>query len=169
MLHLNPMDRVSKEASVYRGRTTGVEIVRSLRILCESFLGSSTSPDHPAAKMVDALDFQTPFENLPMVSVADSFLFLDPTIGRWIALAFEESFLIWPFIDREWFNNYVERLTNREISDRDGCDNDHIGLLHAIIALGQRHDPNLITLDGKRSQSVETRGSVLLAQWHNDS
>lgn len=167
-LYLDPKEKIPQETSVYRGRTTGVEIVQSLRDLCETFIGSSKRSDHPTTKIVDALDHQAPFENLPMVSVADSFLFLGPTVGKWIDLAFNESFVTWPFIDRESLDTFVKRLSNREISEQDGCDNDHIGLLHAIIALGQRHDPSLVTLDGKRSQSVETRGSVLSTRWLND-
>jgi hypothetical protein len=159
-LYLGPQEKAPKDISIYRGRTTGVEIMRSLRDLCDTFLGLPTNPDHPAAKMVEALDFQAPFDNLPMVSAADSFFALGPMIGRWIDIAFDEAFILFPFIDRDTFKTYVRRLFDHETSDQDGCDNDHIGLLHAIIALGQRHDPNLITLGGERSESVETRGSV---------
>jgi hypothetical protein len=167
-LYLGYQEKIPRDMSIYRGRTTGVEIMRSLRDLCDTFVDLPTSPDHPAAKMVEALDFQAPFENLPMVSAADSFFALGPMIGRWIDIAFDEAFILFPFIDRKMFKTYVRRLFDGEASDQDGCDNDHIGLLHVIVALGQRHDPNLITLDSERSKSVETRGSVLLTYQRTD-
>jgi hypothetical protein len=89
-------------------------------------------------------------------------------IGRWIDIAFDEAFILFPFIDRKTFKTYVRRLFDSEASDQDGCDNDHIGLLHVIVALGQRHDPNLITLGSERSKSVETRGSVSLTYQRDD-
>ena len=42
--------------------------------------------------------------------------------------------------------------------DRDGRGHEYIGLLRLIVTLGQRHDSALISLDGKRSRSEETRG-----------
>jgi hypothetical protein len=162
-LYSGSQEKTPRDMSIYRGRTTGVEIMRSLRDLCDTFVGLPTNHNHPAANMVEALDFQAPFENLPMVSAADSFFALGPMIGRWIDIAFDEAFILYHFIDRKTFKTYVRRSFDREASDQDGCDNDHIGLLHIIVALGQRHDSNLITLGDERSKSVETRGSVSFA------
>lgn len=144
--------------STYRGRTTGVEITGSLRHLCDTFMGPGINFSSPALNMVNALDSQASFESLPMVSGAGSFFPLGPEIHKWIDLAFEESFILWPFLDRHSFTTRVQRLLQSGMSDEGGCVKDDIGLLHSIIALGQRHDSSLIILEGKRDQSMETRG-----------
>lgn len=157
-LYLDSHQGDGGRASVYRGRTTGVEIMRSLRHLCDSFVGFPINADHAAAKMVSALDSQATLENLPTASVGKSFFSPGPALRKWIDLAFDESFILWPFIDRESMNTYVQRLLADGNPDQHGYDSDQLGLLHSIIALGQRHDPNLIALEDQRSQSAETRG-----------
>lgn len=144
--------------SIYRGRTTGVEIMRSLLHLCDNFVGFSLDDNHPATKMVSALDYQAPFEKLPMVASSGSFYSPAHLIRRWIDLAFDEAFVLWHFIDREFVNDNVQRLLETGHLDRDGPSNDYIGLLHSIIALGQRHDSTLVKLERNQSHSEESRG-----------
>jgi len=144
--------------SVYRGSTTGVEIMRSLRHLCDAFVGFSINPDQSDAKMVNALDFQAPFEKLPMVSSAGSFFSPVHMIRRWIDLAFDEAFILFHFIDRDYIHNHIQCLSEHGTSDQDGCDNDFIGLLHSIVALGQRHDPELADTTRNQLYAEETRG-----------
>lgn len=144
--------------SDYRGRTTGVEVLRSLRHLCDNFVGFSVDPDHPATRIVSALDYDAPFEKLPIVSFAGSFYSPANMIRRWIDLAFDEAFVLWHFIDRESVVSNIQRLIESGTTDRDGHGRDYIGLLHSIVALGQRHDSTLISLEGRRSHSEETRG-----------
>ena len=81
-------------------------------------------------------------------------------IRRWIDLAFDEAFVLWHFIDRESVISNIQRLLESGAADRDGPGHDYVGLLHSIVALGQRHDSTLISLEGKRYQSEETRGQV---------
>lgn len=157
-LYLDSHQGDGGRASVYRGRTTGVEIMRSLRYLCDSFVGFPINADHAAAKMVGALDSQATLESLPTAPVGKSFFSPGPALRKWIDLAFDESFILWPFIDRESVNTYVQHLFADENPDQHGYDSDQLGLLHSIIALGQRHDSNLIAPGDQRSQSAETRG-----------
>lgn len=80
-------------------------------------------------------------------------------VRRWIDLAFAESFVLWPFINRELFNVDVRRILEGGVSGSESpCDNDQVGLLHSVIALRQRNNPDLMSLDGKRSHSTEARG-----------
>jgi hypothetical protein len=157
-LYIDLKGQAPGSISVYRGSTTGVEIMRSLRHLCDAFVGFSLNPDHPETKMVNALDFQAPFEKLPMVSFAGSFLSPVHMIRRWIDLAFDEALVLFQFIDRDAVNNHIQRLFEHGISDQEGCDNGYIGLLHSIIALGQRHDPELASLTANQADAEETRG-----------
>jgi len=144
--------------SIYRGRTTGVEIMRSLIHLCDNFVGFTLDDNHPATKMVNALDYKAPFENLPMVASSGSFYSPAHLIRRWVDLAFDEAFVLWHFIDRSSVNDNIQQLLGTGHPNRDGPGNDHIGFLHSIIALGQRHDSTLVKLDGERSHSEESRG-----------
>lgn len=80
---------------------------------------------------------------------------------KWVHLAFEEAFVLWPFIDRYAFEAYAQHILERGSSSQDEDNRDHLGLFHAVIALGQRHDPDLIGQRAKRSNLSnlpETRG-----------
>jgi len=157
--YFNHAEHASGTMPVYRGKTTGVDVVRGLRELCDTFAGFSIHSDSAAAKIADALDVGTPaFHELPAVSSAGRFFSPAPSIRRWVDLAFSEAFILWPFIDQDSFNDQVRKLIESGGSNENGWDKDRIGLLHAVIALGQRHDLDLIEFEGKRSQSKETRG-----------
>lgn len=160
-LGLSPEDadfRNSNNVSIYRGRTTGVEILRSLRNLCDSFAGLPIDHDHGGSEIVSALDYSIPSGNIPLVTSANSFFSAEGLLYRWINLAFDEAFILWPIIDRDSFNAYVKRLIEHGGPDFVDGGEDQFGLFHAVIALGQRHDPDLLTPEGNRSQSTETRG-----------
>lgn len=153
-------ERFHEGKSIYRGNTTGVEIVGSLRSLCDTFTGFQPNFDHPASTIVNALDSQGPWESLSKVSGSSSFLSLGADARKWIDKAFDESFILWPFVDREMFDARVQRLLEYGSANEDYRDKDLEGLLHSIIALGQRHDSSMITPQGDRSLSFETRGCV---------
>lgn len=129
--------------AIYRGKTTGVEIVRNLRRLCDSFLGLRIDPDNAALKIVDALDSPFPTLSLSSNPSANIYFSSETSLRRWIDLAFSQTFVLWSFIDRGLFDLHVQRLLGQGISGRNRCDGDHLGLIHAIIALGQRHDAGL--------------------------
>ena len=159
----NQTARAPGSMSAYRGSTTGVEVVRGLRDLCDTLAGFSMHSESPSWTIADALDVEAPaFQKLSTVSSAGLFFFPGPSTRRWIDLAFSEAFILWPFIDRESFEDQVRRMIETGSSGEVGWDRDRIGLLHAVIALGQRHDPDMISIEGNRSQSQETRGRVPL-------
>jgi hypothetical protein len=149
--------RTFESISAYRGRTTGVEVIQGLRNLCDTFLGDSIDYSSPVANIAAALDIETPFQRLPVDSSANLSFSPRPMIHRWIDLAFSEAFTLWPFIDHDSICDQVRDMTESAPNPAD-WNKDQVGLLHAIIALGQRHDSNLIAFEGKRSQSEETRG-----------
>lgn len=143
---------------VYRGKTTGVEVMRGLRHLCDTFVGLSVNPDRNYTGMITALDSDAPSGELPMVNVATSFFPAEGMVRRWIDLALNEGFVLWHFIDTERLDAYVKRPVDGGFSDQGGLDDDQLGLLHSIIAIGQRHDVNLVDREAKPSDSAETRG-----------
>lgn len=145
-------------ASVYRGKSTGIETLRNLRRLCSLFVGSLDDPDHSAIKMANALDSSPPVGFLSPVSLADVCFWSEAHIRRWIGIAFEEAFSLWPFIDRHEFTIQVERLFEQKSLGRGDRANDHMGLIHAVIALGQRYDPDLVNIEGHGLGSTEARG-----------
>lgn len=163
---LQPIPRRASEesggerATVYRGSTTGLEVLRTLRQTCDSFLDNSGVPLPGAAEIVDALDTNasSSFEGRRLASRAELAFSSEAAVRRWIDTAFEQAFVLWPFVDREALNQYVEQLYVHHGLEGGEYDPDRVGLLHAAIALGQRHDANLIKLDGKRFNSVENRG-----------
>lgn len=142
----------------YRGRTTGIEVLRGLRQLCDAFVNLSVNPDQKAAEMANALDCAAPSSDLPTISPPSPVFLSEAIVRRWIDLAFARSFVLWPFLDRESFNAYVNRTLQAGVLGESSRDDDQLALLHAVLALGQRNDPDLIGLDGIRSHSAETRG-----------
>ena len=59
-------------------------------------------------------------------------------------------------MDRDAIYAYVASLYSQQVDGQ--TDNDLFGLVHVIIAIGQRHDPSLTDLAEDRSQSIESRG-----------
>lgn len=145
--------------SVYRGKTTGVEVIQALRDLCDGFADFSICSDPPFSEIANALDVELPlFQKFSTISSAGSFFSLGSSTRKWIDLAFSGAFVLWPFIDRESFEDQLRKMIETGNSGEVGWNKDRIGLLHAVIALGQRHDPGMISLEGNRSQSQESRG-----------
>lgn len=153
------VEQGSARTPVYRGTTTGLEILRSLRHFCDTFADGSVEAIHSAAEIVDALDTSAPVEGHQMALRAN-FSFLPESSVRWyVDLAFEQAFVLWPFIDRDALTGYVDRLyAGRAAGDHDP---DSMALLHMVVALGQRHDTSLVdSVDSneQRPRSIESRG-----------
>ena len=144
--------------SVYRGNSTGVEIVCNLRRLCNSFVGFKVDPYNSVMKMANALDSSFPVHYLSLDSMASVCFPSEAQVHRWIDIAFTEAFTLWPFIDRQLFNFHVQRLLEQKNFGREKCDSDNLGLIHAVIALGQRYDPDLADAGGDCFESAEVRG-----------
>ena len=144
--------------SVYRGDSTGIEIVHNLRRLCDSFVGFTVDPDNSATKMANALDRPFPVHFLSLDSMANVSLPSEAQVHRWIDIAFTEAFTLWPFIDRQLFNFHVQRLLEQKNFGREKFDSDNLGLIYAVIALGQRNDPDLVDVGGDCFESAEVRG-----------
>jgi hypothetical protein len=145
-------------APVYRGRTTGLEVLRGLRSLCDFLVDRTIIPDHAATKMVDALNSTPPNQVHPMSSAPNLLFLSEASVHKWVRLAFDEAFVLWPFIDRHAFEAYAQHLLERGTFSQDDNKSDHLGLFHAVIALGQRHDPDLVGLRTAVSDIPETRG-----------
>ena len=146
------------DTPIYRGTTTGIEILRSLRHFCDSFIARSGGAIQSASEIVDALDTTASVETQWTTSRADFSFSSKSSVRRWMDLAFDQAFTLWPFIDRDALNEYVEQLYGDQGLEGQDYDQDRIGLLHAVIALGQRHDSTLIKAGEKRSRAIETRG-----------
>ena len=150
---------IDGETPIYRGRTTGLEVLRGLRCLCCDFLvDPALDPDHTATMMIDSLNSAPPNQQL-LTSSSPNLLFLsEASMHKWVRLAFDEAFILWPFIDRHAFEAYTQHVLERGTFS--GIDNnpDHLGLFHAVIALGQRHDPDLIGHRDSKHNFPETRG-----------
>ena len=141
--------------SVYRGRHTGVEIVRNLRQFCNSFVGIPIDPMNSATKLADALDLACPLKTLSLNSRPNVYFPSATRVQRWIEIAFDEAFTLWPFIDRRRFDSQVKRLFEGKDLEQEIIEDDHLGLIHAVIALGQRSDPDLVGADDNH---FEARG-----------
>lgn len=144
--------------SVYRGNSTGVEIVRNLRLLCNSFLGFKVDQDNSAMKMANALDSSFPVHHLSLDSMANVCFPSEAQVYRWIDIAFSDAFTLWPFIDRQLFNFHVQRLLEQKNFGHEIGDGENLGLIHAVIALRQRYDPDLFDVGVDSFKSAEVRG-----------
>jgi hypothetical protein len=108
--------------------------------------------------MVDSLNSTPPNQQLSMSSSSNLHFLSEASVHKWVHLAFDEAFVLWPFIDRHAFEAYAQHIIDRgSFSDEDN-NSDHLGLFHAVIALGQRHDPDLIGHRDSVSKHPETRG-----------
>lgn len=127
----------------FRGHSSGIEIIRSLRGHCDRLMGVSIDPNQSAAKLANALDraFPSQFANLNTMTP----VFLPPTdkLMRWTSIAFAEAFSLWPCIDRQTFEFDVRRLLDQQ-SYLTRADQDSLSLIYAVLALGQRFDPVII-------------------------
>jgi len=150
--------RPGNAMTIYRGQTTGVEVFRMLRSLCDSFLGLKADSDNAALNMANALDSTFPPRGNSSTSLARMSFSSPASIKRWIDIAFSEAFNLWPFIDREDLICHADRLIEQGHSGRSRSDDDHLGLVHAVIALGQRHDADLLDTGDNNSQSSNTPG-----------
>jgi len=130
--------------TIYRGQTTGVEVFRILRGLCNTYIGLKIDSDDAAMEMANALDSAFPTYSDSSTSLAKMCFSSEASIKRWIDIAFSQAFNLWPFIDRDDLNFHAQRLIEEGHSGRGRSDDDHLGLVHAVIALGQRHDVELI-------------------------
>jgi hypothetical protein len=128
----------------YRGQTTGVQVFRILRGLCNTFLGLETDSDNAAWDMANALDSTFPTHSSSTTSLAKICFSSEASIKRWIDIAFAQAFNLWPFIDCEDLDFHAQRLIEQGHTGQSRSDDDHLGLVHAVIALGQRHDVELI-------------------------
>jgi hypothetical protein len=131
-----------ERSSTFRGTSTGIEILCSLRRFCNTFAGFSNDSDQSGTDIGDALDTSLPetshlagpWHNMHYLSHAQ--------VYRWVTIAFAEAFMLWPFIDRQTFDGRVSRLFEQGISGPDRLGDDELSLIHAVIGLGQRHDPS---------------------------
>ena len=108
--------------------------------------------------MANALDSCIPIRPLPQDVFANLCFLTEAEINRWTNIAFTEAFALWPFIDRPQFDFHVRLLFGRRGNTQVETDRDYLGLVHAVIALGQRHDTDLIDTSGVDSVSGESRG-----------
>lgn len=150
---------IGGQRPIYRGRTTGLEVLRGLRCLCDFLVDPTLDPDRTATQMIDSLSSTPPNHQLSMSSSSPSLHFLsEASVHKWVRLAFDEAFVLWPFIDRHAFEAYAQHIVERGTFSDDDNNLDHLGLFHAVIALGQRHDPDLIGHRDSVSSHPETRG-----------
>ena len=139
-----------------------LESLRKLRHLCGMTGGGTDDPEYLATSMANALDSSLDSsllnQSLPLLSRTGMWFSSEAQICRWIDIAFTDMFTLWPFIDRQTFTAEVHHLFEQGKSSRDGVDNDHLGLLHAVIALGQRNDPELTSEGTEAFSAGEIRG-----------
>jgi hypothetical protein len=142
----------------YRGQTTGVEVFRILRGLCNTFLGLKTDSDNAAWDMANALDSAFPTHSNSTTSLAKICFSSEASIKRWIDIAFAQAFNLWPFIDREDLDFHAQRLIEQGHTGQGRSDDDHLGLVHAVIALGQRHDVELVDTGSDKNSGSNPPG-----------
>jgi hypothetical protein len=130
--------------TMYRGQTSGVEVFRILRGLCNTYLGLEIDSDDAAMEMANALDSAFPTHSNSSTPLAKMCFSSEASIKRWIDIAFSQAFNLWPFIDRDDLNFHAQHLIEQGHSGRGRSDDDHLGLVYAVIALGQRHDVELV-------------------------
>ena len=143
---------------MYRGRTTGLEVLRGLRCLCDFLVDPALDSDVAATQMIDSLNSTPPDQQLSTSSSSNLLFLSEASVHKWVRLAFDEAFVLWPFIDRHAFEAYAQHMIERGSFVDDDNNSDHLGLFHAVIALGQRHDTGLIGHRDSFSNHVETRG-----------
>jgi hypothetical protein len=146
------------ETPMYRGRTTGLEVLRGLRCLCDFLVDPALDSDVAVTQMIDSLNSTPPDQQLSTSSSSNLLFLSEASVHKWVRLAFDEAFVLWPFIDRHAFEAYAQHMIERGSFVDDDNNSDHLGLFHAVIALGQRHDTGLIGHRDSFSNHAETRG-----------
>lgn len=135
-----------------------MEILRSLRHFCGTVADISGETVHGAADIVDALDTTAPVEGHRAVLRAEFSFSPKTSVCRYMDLAFEQAFVLWPFVDREALGVYVDQLYAQQGLEAGSRDPDRLALLHMVVALGQRHHTSLVDSAEERARSIESRG-----------
>ena len=73
--------------------------------------------------------------------------------------------MLWPFMHRPSFDTQVSRLFGSSLG-QEKLDDDYLGLIHAVVALGQRHDSNLAEPSSGTFGTRKWRGYVKPSYWH---
>lgn len=141
----------------FRGHSSGIEVVRSLRSHCDRLMGFSIDPDQSAAKLASALDRAFPSQFANLNTMAEVFLPPTDKLMRWTGIAFAESFSLWPFIDRQTFEFDVHRLLKQK-GYLTPADQDSLSLIYAVLALGQRSDQEIIDTEPEIFEIGTIRG-----------
>lgn len=90
-------------------------------------------------KIVQALDAPFPLDDYPTGNSGITPLPPSEVLLTWIEMAFSEVLPLWNFVDKEYIENILTRMwSNSSVFGHGENDKDDIGLLYAMLALGQR-------------------------------
>lgn len=137
-MNLTGTNYVSTVMSEPRGKHFGIDVLRQLWNHCTTTKSSTTNQGlESSLKLVQALDV-LPVDNFrgngaPLLPAKAQLI-------RWIGIAFNEAFPLWPFLSRACIQMIVYRLYSTNTFGQDGNDEDDLALLYALLALGQRFD-----------------------------
>lgn len=126
-----------KNTSKFYGRSSGLEILRQMRLLLDDTLGLPTEgTDEAFNKVINALDRPLPINDAFPASTEDLLWLSKDKLLQSIDAAFSEYFCMWPVVDRMALDAIIEDAYNMSSCNSLGVDNDSIALLHAVVALG---------------------------------
>lgn len=145
-------------SSVIQGDDTGVPVSCILRKVCNALAGFPLDSDSATVKLATALDASLPATYFSHDLIAHIAFLPQARVSYWVDLAFTQAFTLWPFIDQERFRDRLHWLLGQSRSGRESIDNDDLALIHAVIAIGQRHDLTLKDHDASFFGLTESRG-----------
>lgn len=145
-----PLQVLSDDRAVtpYRGKPSGIEILCHLLRFCNMRVGLADDSGVSIKKLISALDHSFPLHYISLDSMTNVFIPTLAKLRRWVDIAFYKAFTLWPFIDRELFDMNVTRLFEHNNFGDNEADRDYLGLIYAVLALGQRYDPALGEVNG---------------------
>lgn len=147
-----------RASSIDQGDDTGVPVSFILRKVCKELASFTLDSDSATVKLATALDAPLPATYFSRDQVARIAFLPQARVSYWFDLAFTQAFTLWPFIDQERLRDRLHWLLNQSSSGRASVDTDDLALIHAVIAIGQRHDANLKDHDASFFGLTESRG-----------
>lgn len=122
-----------------RGKSFGLDMLRQLCNFTNHFLQRADAPSS-SIKLVEALNSSQSLNNSDRQS-SNPYLPQKSETCRLLSIAISEAFHLWPFVDRKQIDATIYRLyNNTNHFGREPGDCDDLGLIYALLALGQRFD-----------------------------
>ena len=134
----NDMNFVNHATSCCYGSSSGLEVLRRMRLYLGAAVGATASDRQKStAKLISALDRQLPLQGRSTSAALNLFSPSQEGLLHCTDVAFSKSFCVRSFVDRALIVRSIAQLYSASSFGLPVTDQDHVALIYAIAALGE--------------------------------